>query len=386
MDRRILFLLPEDGLFRAHYLARARGAKANGWEVHVAVKINDPETPASMHAEGFQLHPLRNYPRGRISPFATARTVMDLCVLLRHVRPGLIHQGTLQLVLCGALAALLAWRYAGVVNGITGLGNVFSQNRPLLRLLRPGVLLALRMLFASRRMWLLTENRDDADFLARKAGIHRERICVIDGAGVDCAAFVPLPEPDAPDGSVIVSLVARMLWSKGIDETVNAARRLRERGAKVLIRLVGRSDTENPLAVPDAMLRGWHAEGVVECPGFQRDVLRVWRESHIALLPSHGGEGLPRCLLEAGACARPLVTTDVPGCRDLVRDGKEGCVVTAGDVDGLADAIEKLALDGELRRRMGENARRRIVEFYSDEAVVSSTLDLYRRVLRRNSR
>ena len=382
---RLLFLVPEDWHFRSHFRARAKAAKADGWEVHVAVQVNDPDTPAQMQQDGLLLHPLRNYRRGRISPIATARAIMELCTLLRRVRPHLIHQATVQFILCGAIATTIAWRKAGVVNAFTGMGNVFSQKTLLLSLLRPWVLLLLRGLLLPRRMWILTQNRDDAELLEKHVGARRERIRIIEGAGVDCNAFAPQPEPPARgDNAIVVSLVARMLWSKGIEEAIEAGRLLRERadkgGVKVAMRLIGWSDAGNPRCVPEASLRQWHEEGVIEYLGRRQDILQVWGESHVAFLPTRGGEGVPRCLLEAGACARPLVTTRVPGCRDLVRDGIEGFVLEVGDAAGMADAIERLALDADLRHRLGAAARKRIEESYSDAVVVASTLEFYRRV------
>ena len=382
---RLLFLVPEDWYFLLHYRARAQAAKADGWEVHVAVRVNTPDAAAQIEKEGFVLHPLRNYRRGKISPIATAKAVAELCRLLRWLRPKLIHQGTLQIILCGTLASSLAWRHAEVVNGFTGMGNVFSQKTLLLNLLRPWILLLLRGLLLPLRMWILTENRDDAALLQKHIGARRERIRIIDGAGVDIAAFPPQPEPrEREDGAIVVSLVARMLWSKGIEEAVAVGRLLRERaskgGVKVALRLVGWSDAGNPHCVSESSLRQWHEEGAIEYLGHRQDILQVWQESHIAFLPTRGGEGLPRCLLEAGACGRALVTTKVPGCRDLVRDGIEGYALEVGDVAGMADAIERLASDADLRHRLGTAARKRIEESYSDPVVVAATLAFYRLV------
>jgi glycosyltransferase involved in cell wall biosynthesis len=178
---------------------------------------------------------------------------------------------------------------------------------------------------------------------------------------------------------VTAVLASRLIRSKGVGEMAEAARRLRARHAGVRVRLVGDPDPENPESVSERELGEWVGEGIVEWTPRVDDMLEVWNAAHIGVLPSYR-EGLPRTLLEAAACGRALVATDVPGCREIVRDGDNGILVPLHDVAALADAIARLASDGELRRRMGRRSRERVEADYSDDVIVAQMLSLYRRI------
>ena len=172
-------------------------------------------------------------------------------------------------------------------------------------------------------------------------------------------------------------MVGRMLWDKGVGELVEAARRLKLTLPTLRILLVGPPDPENPASIPEAELRRWAEEGVVEWLGQREDVAAIWRDAHIGVLPSYR-EGLPKSLLEAAASGRPLIATDVPGCREIVVDGETGLLVPARDAGALAAALERLATDRVLRERMGAAARERVVARFAEERIAADTLALYR--------
>ncbi|WP_333843179.1 glycosyltransferase family 4 protein, partial [Pelomicrobium sp.] len=220
---------------------------------------------------------------------------------------------------------------------------------------------------------VIVQNPDDAAAV-RRLGVTPERIRLISGAGVDGELFSPRPEPD---GAPVVMLASRLLWDKGVGEFVEAARRLAGRGRFVL---VGAPDPDNPASVSEADLRGWVSEGVVEWWGAREDMPAVLNQAHIVCLPSYR-EGLPKVLLEAMACGRPVIATDAPGCRDCVRDGDNGLLVPIRDAGALAGAIARLLDDPALRRRMGERGRERAVEEFSQERVIAATLAVYREAL-----
>lgn len=172
-----------------------------------------------------------------------------------------------------------------------------------------------------------------------------------------------------------------MLWPKGIGELVEATRILRGRGRQIKVQLVGIPDTSSRVSIPRKQLLKWQSEGVIEWLGYRDDIPELWRHSHIAVLPSYYREGIPRSLLEAAACGRAIVTTDMPGCREIARNGHNGLLVPPRDPVAIADAIERLLDDAELRQRMGMAGRELVENEFAEEHVVAQTLDLYRRLL-----
>jgi glycosyltransferase involved in cell wall biosynthesis len=223
---------------------------------------------------------------------------------------------------------------------------------------------------------VIVENKDDQAIIS-DLGVADQHIHLVRGAGVDTLVYAPSPEPD---GVQLVMLPARMLWDKGVGEFVNAARQLQQRGVKARFVLVGEPDAENPASVPVDQLMAWQKEGAVEWWGRCGDMPQVFAKSHIVCLPSYR-EGLPKSLLEAASCARPIVTTNVPGCRDIVRDGDNGLLVEARNATALADALAKLLANPELRQQMGQRGRERVLSEFSQERIVAQVLALYREVL-----
>jgi glycosyltransferase involved in cell wall biosynthesis len=227
------------------------------------------------------------------------------------------------------------------------------------------------------------QNPEDRAALAG-LGIDPERIALIRGSGVDIHHFRPLPEPDG--GAVTVALVSRMLRDKGVLEAAAAIRRLRARGLKIELLLAGPTDPDNANSLTAEMLSSLAAEPGIEWLGAVADVRTVWRRAAIAVLPSSYGEGVPKTLLEAAACGRPLIAADVPGCREAVRPGETGLLVPPHDVDALAEAIAALAADPQRRARMGRAGRQRVERHFADEIVARETLALYRAGLQTTAR
>jgi glycosyltransferase involved in cell wall biosynthesis len=224
---------------------------------------------------------------------------------------------------------------------------------------------------------VILQNPDDIERWVRWGVMRRERIVLIRGAGVDTETFKPSPEPP---GEPVVLLHARFLFDKGIGEYVEAARRLRSEGVKARFLLVGEPDARNPEAIPADTLAAWGREGAVEVHPWRDDVARLLSEASIVCLPSYG-EGLPKSLLEAAAAGRPIVTTDVPGCREVVRHGDNGLLVPARRADGLCDALRSLITDDAMRRDMGRRGRERALAEFSAERVAAETLAVYRELL-----
>lgn len=372
---KLVYLVTEDWYFRSHRLPMARAARDAGFEVVVATRVNSAADRQAIEAEGFRLAALA-WRRGGRNPLAELASVAAIARLYRRERPDIVHHVAMKPVLEGGIAAWIA-DVPGIVNAPTGLGALFIGTGVAVRLLRPAVNLILRVALNHPRCRLVMQNPDDLDLLVRAGLVDRGRAVLIPGSGVDTTRFAPVPEPPGPPAA---ALVARMLWDKGVGELVAAARILRARGDGPAVRLVGPRDDHNPAAIPRRTLEGWVAEGVVDWAGEVADIAALWRQTAIAVLPSYR-EGLPKALLEAAASGRPMVATDVPGCREIVRHGETGLLVPPRDPAALADALARLAGDADLRRRLGANARRLVEERFGEQAIAAAVAALYRDML-----
>ena len=370
---RLLYVVNEAGFFLSHRLPLARAARTAGYEVHVAT----PEGKGAdqIRADKFQFHTIPMSRKG-MNPREELRSIVALYRLYRQVAPDIIHHVTIKPVLYGGLMARLA-RVPAVVNAVTGLGFVFVSTGVRARLRRLGVRLAYRLALGHPNSRVIFQNPDDRETFVNEHLLPDCRAALIRGSGVDMTTFVPLPETDGPP---LVVLAARMLWDKGVGEFVEAVRTLRGSGVEARFALVGDTDEGNPAAVPDSRLSAWREERVVEWWGHRNDMTRVFAEAHIVCLPSYR-EGLPKVLIEAAACGRPIVTTDTPGCREIVRDGENGFLVPPRDVNRLATAMRRLIDDTELRKCFGFRGRQIAEAEFSIERVVSSTLTVYKELL-----
>ena len=368
---RLLYVVTEDWYFLSHRLPMARAARDAGFEVHVATRVVDGAK--AIEAEGFVLHPVA-FARGKLSPFAVLGTIRELRDVYRSVAPDVAHHVSLQSTVLGSLAAL--GQRVACVNALTGLGYTFTSGGAKALLLRPVLSALLRVLLNRPRQTVLVQNPDDYDGM-RALGIAAERIVTIPGSGVDTDQLKPLPEPPGP---TTMAFVGRLLADKGIHTLIRAQRRLRQHGTDVELLIAGTPDPANPASVTEQEAKDLGREPGNTWLGHVNDIPGLWARSHIAVLPSRR-EGLPKSLLEAAAMGRPMVATDVPGCREVVRPGETGILVPYDDDAALAEAIAKLAASPALRAQYGAAARKLAVERFSAEAIGRQTVDLYRRIM-----
>ncbi len=370
----LLYLVTEDWFFWSHRRALAAAARDRGYRVVVACRMD--QHGQRIRDAGFTPEPL-TIARGSSSPAAAALAVREITRIYRRVRPDLTHHVSMKMCLFGAGAA----RLAGVrrsVNAFTGLGYLFTSESTKARVLRAGVMTALRPLYRSPGVHVIVQNRDDQALLADRGIGVEARTWLIRGSGVDVALFQPGSEE--PKGVPVVTYAGRLLYDKGLAELAEAAQLLKAQGAAVRFVLVGNLDTENPQGVPEAVVRRWRDEGLFEWWGYRTDMPAVWAETTIAVLPSWR-EGLPKSLLEAAAAGLPMVATDVPGCRELIRDGVDGLLVPVRDARALAAGIGRLLGQRGLRQRLGAAARERACTEFADTLVIRQTLDVYERML-----
>ena len=370
---KLLFVVTEDWYFVSHRLPLAVAAIAAGLEVSIATNV-------SSHAEVIRQAGIKLYPwklnRGSTGLLAEFKALCGLLKIYWQVHPDIVHQVAIKPVLYGSLLAKLL-RIPRVVNALGGMGAIFSDTSGKRGRLRAGVLAGFRSLLNRRGSLLILQNPDDCELMVNGAAIARENIRLIRGAGVDVRVFDVVPEPE---GTPLVVLPARMLTDKGIVEFVEAARLLKAQGVQARFALVGGTDECNPASVPPARLKDWVDSGTVEWHGRRDDMPAVYRSATLVCLPSYR-EGLPKALLEAAACGRAIVATDVPGCREIVRHGENGLLVEVRDVAALAKAMATLLCDTATRQAMGAAGRQMVLQEFSEEKVVADTLEIYQELM-----
>jgi glycosyltransferase involved in cell wall biosynthesis len=376
LQPRIIFVDNSLDSFRRDRMQLVHAARDLGLEVHVAAPRGFMQ-PASGDGD-FTIHTIPLTRKGT-SMWKEPATVIALLRLYRSLRPCLVHHLRLKPVLYGSLAANLAGVPA-VVNTLTGLGYLFTDQSEKTAPVRKWVEIGCRRAFHHPNLRVIFQNPDDRAVFIRKGIVTGEQAAVIKGSGVDLSAYRPSSEPS---GLPIVILASRMLWDKGVAQFVEAARVLKGEGVQARFALAGEPDPENPAAIPHEQLEVWQESGEIEWWGLQesRNMPRVLARSHIVCLPSYR-EGIPRILIEAAAAGRPIVTTDAPGCRELVRPGVNGIIVPSRDTASLASALRFLIEHPEIRAAMGANNRQIAVQEFSQELVVSQFMSVYRDLLK----
>ena len=319
-----------------------------------------------------------DFRRGSNNQALAAQVAFKLARLIKRERPDVVHLIAMKPIVLGGLALRLV-AVPHVVVHITGQGLAGIATDPLLRLYRFGMLRVLASLVRKPNAQLLVENPDDLAMVRKVAPNLGSRFAILGGAGVDPDAFPALPPPH--HAVPVAAHVGRMIRSKGIDLLMQAYERLLADGIGLRLDLYGSSDSENPEAVPPQEILAWCQRTGAHWYGPVADVAAVWKGADMFVLASRGGEGLPRALLEAASSARPLVVTDVPGNRHFVRDGVEGLLVPPGDVAALSSALKSLAGDSDRRCRMGQAARRRLLEGFTEQHVRSALRASYAAML-----
>ncbi|MBS4096053.1 MAG: glycosyltransferase family 4 protein [Sulfuricella sp.] len=369
---KLLFLVTEDWYFCSHRLPLACAARDAGFEVAVACRVR--EHGERILAAGLKLIPIQ-LQRSSHNPWRELAAIGEIAAIYRRERPTLVHHVALKPVLYGSLAAKIAG-IPGVINALAGMGYVFTSSKIPARLLRPFVTLAFRLLLGRGR--IILQNPDDRAALLNSGVAKAAQISLIRGSGVDTRHFAFSAEPDHQPPVIV--LPARMLGDKGVGEFVAAAQALKARGIAARFLLIGERDPDNPAAIPVAQLEEWHASGIVEWLGRRNDMEQQLAQANIVCLPSYR-EGLPKALLEAAACGRAIVATDVPGCREIVRDEYNGLLVPARNAEALANALRRLIENPDQRREFGRRGREMVEQEFSVEKITAETLALYRELL-----
>ena len=369
MSKVLLFIVNDPGFFLSHRLAVAKGAQAAGYRVHVASMQG--AAAAGVVAQGFEFHPLPLSRSGR-NPIVELVLMFAIWRLLWNLKPDVLHLVTIKPVLYGGIAARLA-PVKGVVTAISGLGFVFLSNGLKAYFTRKLVSTLYRLALGKRNLRSIFQNPDDRNLVLHMAGLAERKVVMIRGSGVDLSLYNASVEPE---GVPVVCLAARLLRDKGVMEFVHASKILRDRGVQARFQLIGDVDPGNPTTITALQLEQWRHEGGVELLGHRDDIAALFASANIVTLPSYR-EGLPKVLIEAAACGRAIVTTDVPGCRDAIDPGVTGLLVPVRDAEKLADQLQVLIEDPVLRGRMGVAGRELAQQAFAIEKIVALHLDIY---------
>ena len=331
-------------------------------------------------AEGFEIRLLSRLSRRGMNPFFELVALIELARLYWREKPRAVHHFTIKCVLYGTIAAKLTG-VRSVVNAVTGLGHIFLGQRTITRLARPFIRFLYRKILHARRGHVVFQNPDDLGAFIEAGLVAPEKTVLIRSSGVCLKRFAPRPGGPETSSSAfpIVLFVGRLIKEKGVLDFVEAARLVKSRKDEVGFQMAGAPDPGNPSSITPETLNEWRQEGAVDLLGHVDSITDVMELADVVVLPSYR-EGTPRTLLEAAAMGKPIVATDVPGCREVVRDGYNGYLVPREDPAALAEAIEKILSNPELAHQMGQNGHQLVAEEFSVESVVRETFKVYEQI------
>ncbi|MDH3377928.1 MAG: glycosyltransferase family 4 protein [Gammaproteobacteria bacterium] len=317
--------------------------------------------------------------RRGLNPISELVVLWRLWKLFKLERPSIVHGFTVKCAIYGSLAA----RLSGVparVSAVTGMGYVFASDDTQAVLLRPLVRGLFRASLGGANARLILQNSDDVAEFERRNLAESSQIRVIPGSGVDLTRFGEQDHEDRLTATLTVLLAARLLRDKGLAEYAEAARTLLGEGLEAEFLLAGEPDLGNPSAVSEATVRAWQEEGIIKWLGHVSDMPSLLSRVDVMVLPSYR-EGLPKSLIEAAACGIPLITTDVPGCREVVTDEVDGLLIPAKDPLSLISAIRRLHGDRDLARRLGAAARAKVLREFDEKIIIEKTIAVYRELI-----
>jgi glycosyltransferase involved in cell wall biosynthesis len=368
-SRHLVYVITEDWFFKSHFFDRAVNAVNAGYQVTVITRCRDS-------AREFEKYGLLTenieFSRRGLNPITELATVLKLRSTLKRISPDIVHNIALKPVVLGSLAAQLAG-ICNIVNAPVGMGYVFTSQESKARVLRPIVKALIRYVLGNKNRRVIIENRDDFENLVSGGFARHDSIALIKGAGVDVQKFSQRPEPPEP---VKVIMISRLLRDKGVQEFIDAAKIVRSKDNSVQFLLVGDIDDGNPTSLNSEAIASLAKSADVTWLGARTDIPELLAQSHIACLPSYR-EGLPKSLIEAASVGRPIVTTDVPGCREVVTHMVNGFLIKPRDAQALSSAIEKLVTNPRLRKSMGEENRRKAETEYANEIIINQTHRVY---------
>ena len=370
---KVMFVVTEDWYFYSHRLLLALRLKELGYEVMLATRVSTYEEQIAKL--GINVVPLTKLRRSSLNPLLELLCFVELCSIFLRERPDFLHLVALKPAVYGSILAKVLG-IKKVINALGGLGSLFVTGRTTqARFLKFFLLNIFKVLFNQSGFRVIVQNLHDFDIFQKQAKIKSENLILIPSVGVDTNQFSST-KIKAKIPTVI--LASRMLWEKGVGEFVAAASELKSEGLTARFILMGDPDPENPSSISPSQLISWSEQGFVEWLGFQSDVAKLFSECWVVCLPTYYGEGVPKVLIEAMSCSRPIVTTTMPGCADLIPVNREnGILVEPRNVCSLKIALKELLSNKQLCEDMGKSGRRIAVQEYESTNIINETISLY---------
>ena len=370
---RLFFIVSEDKSFWSHRLPLALSAIDAGYNVTLVSNFNKLES--KIKNRGINVINI-NFVRSSKHPFTDLKNIFKLILILRKEKPDIIHNVALKTILIASIAGLFSKKMV-IINAFTGLGYVFSSDQLHAKLIRFFIKPIFKLLFRRSNYWTIFQNPDDMNLFERLGLINLNQSTLIRGSGVETNKFI---QSDDLNKIPVVMLASRMLWDKGVGEFVEVAKRAYKNKINAEFMLVGGIDNDNPMSIPLSTLKQWVSNGDVQWEGHSDNMPDMLASASIVCLPSYR-EGLPKVLLEAAAIGRPLIASDGPGCREIVRDKYNGLLVKMRDADSLYEAVLMLVNNRKMRETMGRNSRTLVETELSTTIINTQTIELYRRVV-----
>ena len=372
MKKKVVFIINVDWYLMLHWLDRIEAIRDDGYEVILITRFTDKENIQRLESAGFKCHELELI-RKSVNPILEAKNFLRIYSLIEELSPDIVHAVTVKpIAYAGLVCKLLRIPFIG---SITGLGRVFSGTGVSIGVLRIVVKYLYRRVFKNRHSLALFENFEDQTVFINNKIVTSESSQVIAGAGVDPEKFLFCEQ--YPQGTPVVLFAARMIAEKGIYDFIDAIENLKAQGIPVRAKVAGILDLDALNRVQESKLKEWHSRGVVEWLGQCDNMPELLRSSNVVVLPTKYGEGIPRVLIEAAAVGRPIVATDVAGCREIVKDEYNGFLVPVGDVKQISSAIQKIILSKEKQCQFGKNGRELVLKTFTKEKIIDQTMNAY---------
>lgn len=367
--KKILYVINVDWFYISHFLPVGLAGIKRGYEVHIACGITDKKE--YLENLGFIVHPL-SMSRSGIGVKTEIKTIIEMYKIIKTINPQVLEFFTIKPVLYGGIVSRFL-KIPKKVFYITGLGYVFIAKGLKGFILRNIVKTLYKLSISGKNSSIITENIYDKELINSLNAVNDNQIKIIRGAGVDLSKYYYTEENNE---NIKVSMACRLLKDKGVLEYIEASKILKKKYLNVKFELYGDIDIYNPTSLTIEDVENIKKDGFVNLYGFSSDIAKVFCDSNIVVLPSYR-EGLPKVLIEAAACGRAVVTTDVPGCRDAIEPNVTGLLCEVKDTESLASMIEKLILDKDLRNSMGKEGRKLAQNEFDIKKVIEKHFEIY---------